>query len=61
VTKAVGVFIFRAASLSEGKASWVELSPNGWKELGKVTKRIFNGALKRYYVEAEERRHSLHG
>lgn len=53
-----GVRLDASYHLSEGRQAGykVKMSPNGWKELGQITKRIFNGArFKRYYVEAEER------
>ncbi len=53
-----GVRLDASYHLSEGRQARykIERSPNGWKELGSVTARIFNGArFKRYYVEDAER------
>jgi type I restriction enzyme S subunit len=53
-----GVRLDASYHLSEGRQAKirVERSPYGWKELGRVSERIFNGArFKRYYVENPER------
>jgi restriction endonuclease S subunit len=53
-----GVRLDASYHLSEGRQAEYKIkqSPNGWKELGDVTKRIFNGGRpKRYYVDDVER------
>lgn len=53
-----GVRLDASYHLSDGRQAKIriERSPYGWKSLGQVSERIFNGArFKRYYVENPER------